>query len=434
MAFRVIDDEEIHTTTQNKPSRSIGNIVKETSRPFVRQLVNLGSLALGTPGDLLRTADTFLVNPIYNAATKFITGEAPPEYEEILPSSAQIKQSVQSLNPEYLATRNDVEELGDAIVEDFASLYAGRQLFKGKIPFANTLSKAQQIIRPLGIAIGSNLAETVVKDFTNNDSAAGWAKFGTALFLSMLDKQKAGQYVSQAYKKAEGLLPVDARQDASKLVAKISAIQRRASMGSLAPSEKFIVDEIDEILKRGQYVPGTGQATMNVSTITNIKRSLSEKLDKFVYENPKKLAEGRARKLGSGVVKNINEFLDEYGKTNPEWLETYREAEQGFSTLATSNKVGNYIKNNLKSSVLTTGLLKVLGVPIGAKTAAIGAVAYPSLQITYRIAASPLLRKYYGKIVKAAVEENSLLLNREINNLDKELQKPPSSGKFRVID
>lgn len=433
MAFRVIDEEEIPVTTQNKPSRSIGNIVKETSRPFVRQLVNLGSLALGTPGDLLRTADAILVNPIYNAATKFITGEAPPEYEEILPSSSQIKQSVQSLNPEYLAPRNDVEEFGDAVIEDFASLYAGRQLFKGKIPFANTLSKAQQIIRPLGIALGSNLSETVVKDFTNNDNAAAWAKFGTALFLSMLDKQKAGQYVGQAYKNSDALLPLDARHDASKMVAKVSAIQRRASMGTLAPSEKFIVDEVNEILKTGQYVPGTGQATMNVNRVKNIKRSLGEKLAKFVYDNPKKEVNARAMKLGNGIVKALNEFLDDYGKTNPKWLETFREAENGFATLATSNKVTNYIKNNLKSSIVTTGLLKAFGVPLG-KTAAVGAITYPTFQVAYRIAKSPLLRKYYGKVVQAAVQENSLLMNKEIDRLDKELQKVPSSGKFRVID
>lgn len=429
MAFRVIDEEQEQELTQNKPSTSIGSIIKETSRPFVRQLVNLGALALGTPGDIIQTVDK-IVDPL----ATFITGREGPATEEIIPSSQQIKEKVRSLNPEYLAPRNDVEEFGDAVIEDFASLYAGRQLFKGKIPFANTLSKAQQIIRPLGIALGSNLSETVVKDFTNNDNAAAWAKFGTALFLSMLDKQKAGQYVSQTYKKAEGLLPPDARHDASKLVAKVSAIQRRASMGTLAPSEKFIVQEVDEILKRGQYVPGTGQATISVPAVTNIKRSLNEKLEKFVFENPTKVAKGRARKLGSGIIKNLNEFLDDYGKTNPEWLKTYREAEQGFSTLATSNKVGNYIKNNLKKSILTTGLLKTLGVPIGAKTAAVGAVAYPSFQVAYRIAKSPLLRKYYSNIVRAAVQENSLLMNKEIDKLDKELQKAPSSGKFRVID
>lgn len=414
MAYVFVDEEQEKGAETLKKA---ADITKEVARPFVRNAVNVGSLLLGTPGDIIRTVDT-IVDPLVT----FITGREGTPTEEIIPSSEQIKQSVRSLNPEYLSPQNKLEEFTDAVVEDAASLYLGRNLTKGKIPGANTLSQAQKLIRSFGISLGSNLAGTAVKDITTDDSKAGWAKFGTALFLSMLDKGNAGKYVGQAYKNSDALLPPDARHDASKMVAKISAIQRRASMGTLAPSEKFIVDEVDQILKRGQYVPGTGKATMNVNTAKNIKRSLGEKLAKFIYDNPKKEVNARAMKLGNGVVKALNEFLDDYGKTNPQWLDKFRQAEQGFATIATSNKVGNFIKNNLKGSLLTTGLLKVFGLPV-AKLAVPATAAYPALQVGYRIAKSPLLRGYYGQVVKAAVTENAPLLNRAMYNLDKGLQR-----------
>lgn len=419
MSYSFIDEREDRTANAARQARQI---TKEVARPFVRNAVNIGSLLLGTPGDLIRTADA-IVDPLVT----FITGrEAKPDEQQIIPTSQQIKENVQSLNPEYLAPKNKFEEFTDAVVEDAASLYGGRFLTKGKLPLGNTISKGQQLLRSVGISLGSNLAGTVVKDITTDETKGDWAKFGTALFLSMLDKGNAGKYVSQAYKKSDALLPPDARHDASKLIAKVSAIQRRASMGSLAPSEKFIVDEVDEILKRAQYVPGTGKATLNVNTAKNIKRSLNEKLEKFVFENPTKTSKGRARKLGSEIVKNIGEFLEFYGLTDPEWYESYKAAEQGFATLATSNKVGNFIKNNFKKGVITTGLLKVFGIPITKIAGAIGAfgaAAYPTLQIGYRIAKSPLLRKYYGQVVKAAVTENTPLLNRAMYNLDKGLQR-----------
>lgn len=466
MAFRVINDE---TATQAQQPSTLGKIgqffkrkgvsllddiaedtasigktgqfIKEQARPYIRQGVNLASLAIGTPGDLLKTANELVARPLVGA----ITGGETLPYEQtylnkLIPTSQQAKSSLQSLSPEYLAPEGEAEELLDAIVEDTTALYAGRQFFRGKMPFANTLSKGQQLLRSVGISVGSNLAETVVKDFTNDDTAAGWTKFGTALFLSMFDKPKAGQYVGQAYKKADGLLPSDARQNANKLSSKLNSIQLKVSKGTLAPSEKFIVQEADEILNRIRYDPVSGDRSLGVGMGAAMKRSLNEKLEEFVFKNPTKLSKSRARQYGTRIVKALNEFLDDYGKTNPEWIESFREAEQGYATLATSNKVTDYIKNNLKKTVLSAGLLKTLGIPISGKAAAVGSVAYPSAQVAYRIAKSPLLREYYGKVIKAAVQENSALMNKELSRLDSELQKPDqsasssSSGRFRVID
>lgn len=440
MAFRVIDEEEsIEKKSNITPSiiNAVGQQVKEQARPYARQLVNLTSLVSGLPGDILQLANEVVARPL----TGLITGKETLPYKEtylgkIIPTSEQNKENLRSINPEYLSPQNEVEAFGDAIIEDTASFFLGRGFTRGKFPLSNTISTGKNLLQSFGISLGSNTAGQVVKDFTGDEDIGSYAKLGTGLFLSLINKPAASKYVNQLYDEANKALPKNARHDATNLWRNVNNLADEVSKGSLAPSEKFVLDETKEILNKIFYDPWTGERSLNVGAAQALKRSLNEKLQKFVFENPVKASKSGARKLGSKIVGYLKNFLNDYGETNPAFGNAFSQADEGYGVLQASNKIWNVIKNNVKGSFLTGGLLKLFGVPLG-KSAAVAAPLYPIGQLAYRVAKSPTLRKYYASVANAALQENIPLVSKEIHKFDKALQEEmskPQSGKFRVID
>jgi hypothetical protein len=214
------------------------------------------------------------------------------------------------------------------------------------------------------------------------------------------------------------------------------------SKGTIAPSEKFVIDEVDAVLgkvKNGQ-IP--------VEEAWAAKRSLNEKLNQHLFQNPEKAAQARARKLASGIQHELSSVIDDYGSKHPSFGKPFKEAEEAFGTIAKSKFITRFIDKNLKYSPATSGIMHLFGsglghAVVGAGASAIGsglgggataAAAYPVAQLAYRVSKSPVLRKHYLNTVKAASIEDAAVFNKELQRLDEAFQKEQKKDKFKIIE
>ena len=424
MGFKILPEDKA-------PEKSFGETLKEVTsenlRAPARIASNLTSLGLGFPGDVAGLVNDLAVGPLVSK----ITGEKAIPYEQTflgkaLPTSKQHKENLRLIAPEYLSPKGRVEEFTDAVIDDTALLLVNP--LKTKLPYGKTISEAQKLVRSLGTSLGANVAGEAVRDITGGDeNKATIAKLGTLFALSIVNKPKAAELASQLYKDAEAALPAGASQDARRLNNYLVGLKSSVSKGTLAPSEKFIVDETNALLakiKKGKISVEEAQAS---------KRSLGEKLQKHLFENPDKKAQARARKLATGIQKELGNVIEDYGKTNPKYESAYKQAEEAFSTIAKSNFVSRFVEKNLKYTPFTSGLLHAFGGGI-AGTAASSILPYQSAKIVYRIAKSPVLRKHYNNVIKASIKQDAVIANKELKLLDEQIQNSEKKDKFKIID
>lgn len=422
MAYEFVEEES--------PSESFThNLVRQS----IRQPYKLATRAVGLPGDIFSLINEYIAKP----ATEFIW-QKPVSYEETylgkaFPTTETHRKGVEEITGEYLQPQNDVERFADDLIEDTALLMipGGRSAKTGSYLKKQATKGAMALPKKFTIALGANTVKQAIKDSGGTEDAQTWGKMGSLLFLSMFDKRSAAEQLGNLYKEAEKNLPEQASINASRLEDNISNLKSKIIKGRpekhLAPSEKFVIDEIgklEDLIKDGKA---------NVSQLWAAKRSLNENLGKQLFETPTKESQGRAKNLAKQLSNWLSKEIKSYGEKNPQFGKPFQEAEEGFGTLAQSNFVTRWIDNNLRYSPLTQGLMHFLGSQAGA---AIGtAVApYQTAKIGYRIAKSKVLRDHYLNVLKSATNENVYLFNKELQKLDVELQKEESEDKWEFID
>lgn len=378
--------------------------------------------AVGLPGDILS-----LPYAGVNKLVSSLGGENVPYEQSLigkaLPTSETLSQGLERDIP-YLKPKNKVEQFVGDVVGDATSLFApSKALTKAGL-------RGTSALKSFATSLGANSAGDFVSDLTGDPQKGAYTKMGTMFLLSAFNKPKVQKEIGELYKKSDSLLPKDAVVSAQNLEKDLTGLQKKVLQGrsaqDLAPSEKFVVDEADKILRQIDL------GEVNVNTLKAGLRSLNENLLKAVYEAPDKSTRTRARSLATQINRSVNSTLAEYGKQNPEWYKAHRGASEAFGALAQSNFLSNYIKNNLKDIPIAAHLLQALGVTTGAIG---GIVPYQTAKILYRISKSPELAKQYARVVSSAASENAPLLKKSAEKLDKELKKEESKkSKYKLLD
>lgn len=417
MAYRFVEEDQ--------PPQQKEGIISSALRNPTRVASKLATRAIGLPGDVLSLANQLVARPL----TEKITGKQGLPYEETflgkaIPTTEQHRKGLEKVGGEYLKPQNRVEEFVDDVIEDTALLFTPG----GKVTKSALVTKT-----PMNFfkAIGANLGKEAVKDITGNETYGDLAKIGSLFALSLLDKPAATKQLSDLYKTAEAALPKNASTSANRLSSNLQNLENKVSRGrpkaNLADSEKFVVDHIDKVKKLIQ------SGKINVQQAWAQKRSLNEDLMKKLYEIPDKAGQHRAKSLAKNINHYLSEAIGDYGKTNPSFYKPFKNAEEGFGTMARSNIMTRFVEKNLKYSPLTSGLLHAFGGNIGAG-AAKSIIPYQVGKIGYRIAKSPTLRKHYLNTLKAAAKEDSAVFNKQLQKLDENLQEEEAKSRYRFVD
>lgn len=409
MSYTLLPDE----IEEQKPS-----ILQESSRQIGRTGARIAEQVAGLPGDILSLGNEFIARPIVEK----VTGKETVPYEKlpigkIFPTSSQFRQSTKGVFGEKAEPQNKVEKFIDDLVSDTTSIF---------LPGPKKAQVGTNLFNSFIKSFGSNLVKEGVQDFTGDEGKGNLAKLGSLFFLSFFDKKSASKAVSELYKPVEQEVSRLSPVSANKLENNLNLLKQKVSKGTLAPSEQFVVNEVDSVLgkiKNGKISPEEAWAS---------KRSLSEKLSKILYETPK-TAQPRARKLANGIQKELDDVLESTQKQNPKFYKDLKKADQAFSAISNSNIISRFIENNLKYSPATAGLLHLIAGPLGKTTAGL-LFPYEVGKVAYRMAKSPELAKHYAKVLGAAAKEDAVVMNRELKALDKGLQKDSSKDRFSIID
>lgn len=414
MSFKILPEEPKQSTFS-----------RESVHRLPAQAIKGAAAAIpGVLGDLASTLHTFVAKPI----AETITGKEEPVYEQsmigkLLPTTATHKKRLEEGLP-YLKPKNKVEKFIGDIGEDAVSLFIPGSILN-RVGLRGTSA-----LNALTTSVGANAAGEAVRDLTGDDTKAAYAKMGTMFLLSAVNKPRASEEITNLYRQSDHLLPPNATVNATRLQNEMNQIRNQVLQGrqlaDLAPSEQFVVNEADTILRQ----INNGQA--NVGTLSAATRSLNENLQRAVYAAPNQATRVRARRLATQINRNVNNTLSDYGRQNPQWWQTRRSANEAFGTLQQSNFISNFIQNNVIGNPVTHGLLHAFG--IGAATAT-GIVPYQAARLIYQISRSPTLARHYARVVSSAASENASLMNKEIKILDDKMKKEEEAHpKFKILD
>ena len=322
-----------------------------------------------------------------------------------LPTSEELKEYSETATGGYTAPRTGAEAFADEVVSDFAALAIP---VKGKIPFA----------RAIGTSLFANLGSQGVKSIGGGDTAAAATKLGLMTVAGLVGRQSAENHVKSLYDKAESLVPEGATTSTKDMQTNITKLQKNLSKGAVTeqktPTVQYL-QSLNEKIKDGK-IP-VDELVVFRRDANNFLRNSRDNTAKFHMRD---------------FANIINEGLQGYGASNPEFAKVYRDANTGFRGLAESNKISKAISKRVNVNKLDPHTSALLGYTaaksaISANPAVIAPVAGAAsaalgLQTLGRLK-NPVLRKHYQSVLKAAAQDNGAGIVRNVNLLDKAMKK-----------
>lgn len=302
---------------------------------------------------------------------------------KFLPSSQDVGEFFEKASGEKFSPETTGEEFLEKGTTFLGSLLGLGGPLKGGSKIGSLGRTALGAFVPAGVA-------TVAE----KENLPSWMQAASTIGSSFLIHRLTGKGLKDMekalYKKAESLLPEGASVDASQLESKIGRLETGLRKGLEAPSESAVLKTLDKFRNKIQ------DGEIAIDELTAARRSLVEMtLTDEVRKSP------RARTLLKSVFKDIDDTIGEYGKKNPEYVETYRQANSLHRGMQESKKIGNWIKQH---PYLATAAGSFLGVfsPLGLGTSL---AAGKSLAIGSALARNPGLRKAYWEVLKNASKQ-----------------------------
>lgn len=422
MPFKIIQKE-----STNEPSLDL----ESAYRIPALQAAGIAASLPGIFGDVAKTANDLIAVPL----TKHVFGQESVPYEEtafgkLLPTTEQHKKTLEKNIP-FLKPKNKLEEFSQNIAQDAASLFLPGGIFRmGRY--------AMTPLRSLGISIGANVAGTGTELWTSDKAKGNMVRGGTMLALSLFNPTTANNISSNLYRSARNSLPENAAVSGINLQARLNNLENRIlqqrPIENLAPSERFVVDQINNfrnLIQNGQ---------INMSALVGQRRSFNEILQRNLFELPDRTSRARARELAQEISHATRETMRQYGRQNPRWLQFQEGADEAHAAIQQSNYISRVLQNFMKGR--PEGIAHAFGIglptagaffsPLGSGTA-LG--AYQAGKIMTRVIRSPELRRHYAKVIAAAAADNPKLINKELDQFEKKIEKEEdkSKNKFKIV-
>lgn len=413
---------------QQQPSRQKENVwlgqykakedrgyIEEGIRHTARTASRVGETIAGAPGDLVnfvKWLDSKMPEePKWLKKEPNFVQRFGKKQLEKLPSSTELKQQMSEITGGFVDPQGAWEEFGDSVTE------LGTGLMFGKDP-----TKVKNIFGSIAKSVVAKSAKEGVKAYGGGEGAQFTAELGTLMLMGFLDKDMASKYISDKYKKAGNLIPENTMIDTSNLMGELESLEQELSKGIQTATKNEVKGTVSEL--KGKVSGGAYPADELVEVYHDINEKMSSKnLFSELSKSEQKKLKFRYKQLQEKVAKEISK----YGKSNPEFLKEWREANQGFATIAESRKVTNFLESKVgkvPSKLAGSMALEVfLGHPEIAGATAASFTGLKTGEMLYRISKSPTLRKHYANVIKEASAENLGGTIKALNQLDAGLKK-----------
>jgi hypothetical protein len=394
MPYELLEEEE--------PQR---NIFEKVGRQAGRALASGATGLVGGIGDIASLASTGL------EAAGITSPEGSKKFRENTLTTEKSRQGLQEQFPS-LKPENKVEKFADDVFETLGSLGTGGP--------GRTL--ATRLLRKFGLSIGANLGKEVVDQVASEEGSkeGEYTKAGLLFLGSLINPRLARNEAARRYQEAERFLPPGASVSSNALNRELNAIEHGITRGrpreSLSNAERFVIDRIDRVRNLEQ----NGRIDINQAVAQ--KRSLNEDLSNL-YPEFGQAGTRTVRNQARRVTRSLNNAIDRYGESNPEYLRNLRAGDEIYGTLARASGVNNWIKQTFPHSPWSRA-----GLLFAENT--LGQVP----RMIYKAWDSPEIRRLYVSAIGRAAAEDSREFAKIMNELDKKLIEEESQDKWEFVD
>lgn len=334
---------------------------------------------------------------------------------KLFPKSEDVRGITKSFFGDKYEPKNQWEKKADDLVSDFVAL---------ALPFPGSKLK---LLKPGILAAGGNIASDIVGRLGGKEREQTYAKLGTFLLGSMINPKSAENLKNELYREARNFLPADAKMHSKNLSSNIQHLRSNLKKGSESASSKSktlkVIDEIDSKIKNNE---------IKVDELEEFKRNINEARSGLYEEfSTDKVGRASAKRNLDSVSKIVDDALNEYGKSNPEWESFYRPANEVHGAIAQSKRARNFISKQMKKYG-HHALLPLVGIGHFAGPAhtieglaisgGLGAAAVTGGEILAKIRKSPTIRKHYINLITSALKEDAVAAEENLKKLDKELE------------
>jgi hypothetical protein len=214
----------------------------------------------------------------------------------------------------------------------------------------------------------------------------------------------------------------------------LDVLEKNLKLGGKRSSTSRSLEKIGEIKNDIQ-----NNGKIDLKTLSAYRPSINEAIEEiggFASEVPRKYKPQTTRNLNQ-VKEEVIKSLNQYGeKFNPEFLKYNQAANEAYAAVANSNKIAKFLqnkvpflpKNKATEVLLGYGPMAAAGAILKSGPALIGPAAaavpiYQGIKILHRVVNSPVLRKYYGNVLKYAANGNVPQTVKNLKALDANLQE-----------
>lgn len=372
----------------------------EESTRIATQLAARGlETAIGLPGDITRIAEAIYER---NPVTKFPFLEKEVQQDKrkpFLPTSSEFREMSKRAHQEALEPQSRTEEIAGNIVGDL-------------------ILAPGSLTRKIAISTFGNLGQETAKEFGAGEKGQIGAKIAAGFLASRFGQKNVKDFYKEEFEAASRSIPKDALRSGKRIENFLEASQKNINQGGYAPWKTEINTQIDALKKNIK------NGAVPVKAIDQAVKDINSHL-RQVKIDPQ--AERWLMKLKTAAQHE----LKQYGKTNPEFIKHYQDANAAFSGFQQSRIASKYI-DKIKDMGLLKGISAgaiefIVGGPEAlAKTVAIGGAtigAAKQAEFIGRIFSNPILFKYYTQTLASAAKENSMQVLKNIQKFDEEFKK-----------
>lgn len=404
MPYRIILPEQMEKPQESALSTGLRGVGRTVARA--------AETVAGLPGDILQLGGNLAVGAARKLDPEGL-GKYTPDFYSPLPTSERLKSGTEMITGKALMPQSSKERAYDDFVSDVTALASPGFLGKGKFigKFGTSLKNAFKV------AGAGNLASFLSQEVGVSEPTAHKIKLGTMFLTSAGLQGGLNKAVKNAYATAD-LVPEGIEISAKPAYAKLLNIEEK--LASQAFPDK---DKIGEILN--PILSSFKSGNIDYKQAWNLKKQANEWYPKLGTS-----ARNELRKITDVLRKDIIEEAPKLVKDpalNPLLTSASKGIKFGdelFRDINASYAIKDWINNNLSFGKYAAGGLigQFLGLPVkGIGTAVGGTQALAN--ILTPIVKSPAIRTVYGNILKEAARENMPAVIRNVEKLDKKLQK-----------
>jgi flagellar biosynthesis chaperone FliJ len=318
--------------------------------------------------------------------------------ENVLPTSEKIMEKRKELHPE-LEPRGKREELQQEIIGDYLLQPGG----PGK---------------KLAISAAQTFAKELAKDLGGGEKVQAGTKIITGILASRSGKPNVKDFIKKEYEEASKAIPKNATISGSRAESYLSQVKEKVNQGGHAAWKNDVNAQINALEK--SIHSGKIKVTALDQSIKDINSQLMEK----------GVRGSQAEMWLTRIKQAAQHELKQYGKSNPEFLKHYKDANASFAGYKQS-LIGQKQIEKFKEAGLFKGTVGLLAHGIAnpeASMQALGSLAAlygikKSGELTQRIFSSPVLASHYMKAIASAAKENAPQTIANLSKLDQELRK-----------